>query len=265
MTPEWNIEHASVGELELEYRTMGSGRTLFLLSGIDDGVDSLPYQQRIAEHFSLILPSLPGFGRSPLPNWIDCVEDLVYLMLDAITELHRGRVHLLGTGFGGWIAAEMAVRSQENLDRLVLADAFGIKVSEPWERDIADIFVLSPEEYVQLAWHDPSRANAIKAPGTPGLSREELVQALSRRETAHRLGWKPFMHNPKLRRRLARIKIPTLVLWGESDRIVSPEYGRSYHASIPGSRFETIARSGHYPHLEQPDEFARLVTEFLEE
>lgn len=263
MAIAWRIERTSVGDVELEYQAGGSGPPLLLLQGIDDGFEILPYHEKLAASCSVFLPSLPGFGRSPLPQWMDNAEDLVYLMLDAITRLCSGRVHLLGTGFGGWIAAEMAVRGQDNIGRLVLVDAYGIKTSEPWVRDIADLFVMNYDELLRATWHDPANANEVKAPGAPGLSREELVEALRRRQTAHLLGWNPFMHNPKLKRRLARIENPTLVVWGESDRVVSPEYGRAYHEAIPGSRLQMISAAGHYPYLERPEEFARVVTEFL--
>ncbi len=265
MGVDWRIGSVSVGDVEIEYRVGGSGHALLLLQGIDDGFEVMPYHEKLAASCSVFLPSLPGFGRSLLPKWMDSAEDLVYLMLDAIARLDLGPVHLLGAGFGGWIAAEMAVRCQGNVDRLILADAFGIKVSEPWVRDIADLFVMNYDELLRATWHDPAKAKGTKAPGTPGLSQEELVVALRRRQTAHMLGWNPFMHNPKLKRRLARIKNPTLVVWGKSDRVVSPEYGRIYHESIPGSRFKIISRAGHYPYLEQPEEFARALTEFLTE
>lgn len=103
----------------------------------------------------------------------------------------------------------------------------------------------------------------MKAPGAPDLSQEELLEVLRDRQTVLMLGWRPFMHNPKLRRRLARIKVPTLVVWGESDRVVTPEYGRAYHQAISDSKFSLIPRAGHYPHIEQPGEFVSAVKEFL--
>jgi pimeloyl-ACP methyl ester carboxylesterase len=84
------------------------------------------------------------------------------------------------------------------------------------------------------------------------------------REATARYAWSPYMHNPKLKARLHRIRIPTLFLWGTNDRILSEAYGRAYSAEIPGSRFETIARAGHFPHLEQPEEFSRKVLAFIE-
>jgi pimeloyl-ACP methyl ester carboxylesterase len=263
MGKNWQEEEISVDGVALSLRAGGSGSPLLVLPGIDDGSEWLPCHRALANHFRVLLPALPGFGRSELPAWLDSVDDLAYLVLDLVERLGLGPVDLLGLGFGGWVAAEMAVRCRHEVRRLVLADAFGIKVSEPWVRDIADIFVLTHEQLAPLAWHDPAAAKDVKVPGAPGLSEDDLVESLRRRQTVHMLGWRPFLHNPKLLRRLGRIRVPTLVIWGESDRIVSSEYGRAYHQAIPGSRFKTIQRAGHYPYREQPEEFARAVTEFL--
>ena len=263
MGNDWQEEKVTVTGVTLEIKVGGKGSPLLVLPGVDDGFDWLPFHDDLAKQFRVLLPCLPGCGRSQIPTWMDSVDDLAYFMLDLVEEMNLAPVNLLGTGFGGWVVAEMAVRCQERLCRLILADAFGIKISEPTVRDIADIFVLTHEELAQLAWHNPSAAKDMKIPGTPGLSQEDLLEALRRRQTLHMIGWKPFMHNPKLLRRLGRIKVPTLLLWGESDRIVTTEYGRAYHQAIPGSQFKTIPNAGHYPYRERPEEFAGLVTEFL--
>ena len=75
----------------------------------------------------------------------------------------------------------------------------------------------------------------------------------------------PLLYNPQLKQWLGRIRLPTLVLWGDSDGIVSPDYGRAYAGLIPGARFELIERAGHYPEHEQPDRFAERVAAFLRE
>lgn len=103
----------------------------------------------------------------------------------------------------------------------------------------------------------------MKLPGDPELSDEGLLTLIRNREAAARLTWRPFMHNPSLRRWLHRISAPTLVLWGESDRIVRPEYGRTFQQAIPGAQFQLIPAAGHYPYLEQPEAFAAAVTAFL--
>ncbi len=82
------------------------------------------------------------------------------------------------------------------------------------------------------------------------MAEADLVTIARNREATARFGWSPYMHDPKLKGRLHRIRVPTLVLWGASDRIASPEYGRAYAAAIPGARFGRIERAGHFPHLE---------------
>jgi len=263
MAADWRQERVSVGGVTVDLRGKGEGPPLVILHGDEVGRQVLPFQESLTEKFRVLVPLLPGVGGSDLPEWVDSVDDLAYVFLDLLEQLNLGEVNLLGSGFGGWVAAEMAVRSQSHLQNLILADSVGIKISDPWVRDIADLFVLSYNEWIRLTWHDPTGAKKMKAPGAPDLGQEELLATLRDRQTVLMLGWRPFMHNPKLPRRLARIKVPTLVIWGESDRVVTPDYGRAFHQAIPGSRFSLIPRAGHYPHIEQPEEFVNAVKEFL--
>jgi hypothetical protein len=158
---------------------------------------------------------------------------------------------VVGVSLGGWIAAEMAVKSCARLSHLVLANPDGIKPSDRETRDIADIFAMTDGQFAELAYFDPSLGkHDYKA------MPEAEVRAVARsREATARYGWSPYMHDPKLKQRPHRIRVPTLVLWGTADRIVSKPYGRAYGAAILGARFEPIERAGHFPHLEQPEEF----------
>jgi pimeloyl-ACP methyl ester carboxylesterase len=78
-----------------------------------------------------------------------------------------------------------------------------------------------------------------------------------------RFAWEPYMHNPKLKRRLHRIKVPTRLIWGEHDGIVTPAYGKAYADAIPGAMLQVIPGAGHFPHLEQPEAFMAALREFL--
>ena len=156
---------------------------------------------------------------------------------------------------GGWLAAELAVGHSHRLRTLVLLDPAGLWVDEA---PMADLFLLPQEELTKLMWHDPSRAPA-RPPATP----ESMLAEARTRTTVARVAWNPYFHNPKLPGRLGRIAVPTLVLWGESDRLVTPAYGQAYAQRIPGARFQTIPQAGHYPYLEQPEAFTAAVAEFL--
>lgn len=262
MTVTWQERHRIVDDVKLGCWEAGDGPPLLVLHGVDGGDGLLPFHGGLAERFRVVAPSLPGFGRTELPGWMDSVDDLAYFLLDLLEDLEEN-VDVLGVGFGGWVAAEMAVRSQHRFRRLVLADAVGIKVSGAETPDIADTLVLGHDDAARLTWHDPAAAAGMKWPGAPGLSEEELTGVLHALQTVSLLGWKPFMHNPKLLRRVHRITIPTLILWGESDRVVSPDYGRALHRAIPGSLFQVIPQAGHYPHRERPDDFVSAVSTFL--
>jgi len=143
---------------------------------------------------------------------------------------------------------------------LVLADPLGIKVGGVLDRDIADMHALPHDAYMRLAWADPVNGER----DFTGLPETELAAIARGREAFALFGWKPYMHNPRLKRWLHRIDLPTLILWGERDGIVSYEYCQAWGNEIPGSRVETIAAAGHFPHWEQPAAFVDAVTQFID-
>jgi pimeloyl-ACP methyl ester carboxylesterase len=257
-------ERRTVDGVTLHLFCGGQGPTLLVLHDCEVMTEWQPFHTALATRFTVLAPSHPGFGASERVETIDSVDDLAYLYMDFVAGLGPPPVDVLGLGMGGWIAAEMAVRCSHHLRHLVLADSVGIKVSGRTEVDIVETFILNREQLLEVGWHDPALgAERMQLPGAPGLADEALLTLIRNREAAARLAWKPFMHNPTLRRWLRRISVPTLVLWGESDRIVRPDYGRAFQQAIPGAQFQLIPAAGHYPYLEQPDAFVAAVTAFL--
>jgi pimeloyl-ACP methyl ester carboxylesterase len=253
-----------VARVDLEIFTVGreTAEKVLFLHDLDylNGTD-YPFLDALAPNWRILAPSHPGFGGSPLPDGFDSVDDFAYVCLDLLRDI--GPAHLVGAGFGGWIAAEVAIRCTHDVRSLVLVDALGIKVGDRTTADIGDLFVLSPRELRELCWHDSERGEAQMPLPLPTQTEETLTLLLNNRRTAALVGWNPFMHNPKLRARLSRIDRPTLVVWGASDRLVSPDYGRAYAGAIPSARFIEIESAGHYPYLERPTEFVEAVEQFL--
>jgi pimeloyl-ACP methyl ester carboxylesterase len=248
--------------VQLEVFDRGQGRPIVVLHEEDGLTPRAPFLASLAAYGRVIAPSHPGFGHSPDSTFIDTVDDLSYLYLDLLTELNLRDVVVIGCSLGGWIAAEIAVKSTERIDKLVLVAPVGIKVGDRETRDIPDIFVLSPDEVTRLKYHDPMRA-AVKS---AALSDDELTVIARNREATALYVWEPYFHNPKLRHRLHRIDIPTLLLWGASDRFITPGYyGAAYQKAIPGAKLEMIDRAGHLPHIEQPEVVADRVRKFLDE
>jgi len=163
----------------------------------------------------------------------------------------------MGFSMGGWLAAELAVISAGRFSKLVLVDSVGIKPGGPFDRDVADVFALPAEELLNAAWHDRSQA-----PDFAKMTDDEL-QTVAANRVAHGLyTWEPYMHNPKLRYRLHRIDIPTLLVWGENDGIVTTDNGAARRDLRPSERREGSDQAGHNPHIEQPGGFVARFIEF---
>jgi pimeloyl-ACP methyl ester carboxylesterase len=253
------VETVSFAGVELEVLRKGAGDPLLLLHGFQHIDPRLPVVDLLARDVELIAPSHPGFGRSTRPADIGTVYDLVHLYLAFLDTLPRAPLTLMGFSFGGWLAAEIAVKSGRRIDRLILVDALGIKVSDRETPDILDVFNAHPQEVVARSWHDPERF----APKFDDMEDEALVTRSRNWEALARYGFHPYMHNPQLKRWLRNIQARTLVLWGASDGVVKPSYGEAYAGLIPGARFELIVNCGHHPEVEQPEALAERVRDFL--
>lgn len=248
-----------VGGVELEVERRGRGAPLLVLHGEDALELDAPVLADLARSHELIIPSPPGFGMSERPDWIESPDDISYIYLDLVEALGLGRVPAVGFSLGGWIALEMAAKDDGFFAQLVLVDPYGVKIGGPTDRDIADIWTLHPKTVTALKWFDPDKGRR----DFTGMSERELTVIARNNESFARFCWDPYMHNPKLKRLLHRVRVPTLFVWGENDGIVTPDYGRAYSRMVPDAEFATVGRAGHYPHLEQPDEFLTVVRRFL--
>ncbi|XXX81472.1 alpha/beta hydrolase [Sorangium sp. So ce134] len=116
--------------------------------------------------------------------------------------------------------------------------------------------VVPPEGRLALSFHDPARFAAR-------LASPESAKHMPDNQRALRVyAGEPFMHDPTLRARHGQLSVPSLVVWGESDRIVDLEYGRRYAASMPGSVFKPVSGAGHFPQIERADEVIQVLTSF---
>jgi pimeloyl-ACP methyl ester carboxylesterase len=248
-----------VNGVALQFERRGRGQPLLVLYGEEALELEAPVLADLATDHELIIPSPPGFGTSERPDWISSPDDISYLLLDLLEGLGLGRVPAIGFSLGGWIALEMATKDDGFFSKLVLVDPYGVKLGGPTDRDIADIWCLHPNKVAQLKWFDPANGKRDFSV----MPESELAIIARNSESLARFCWDPYMHNPRLKRWLHRVRVPTLFVWGENDGIVTTDYGHAYSALVPGAKFAVIAKAGHYPHLEQPSEFARLVRGFL--
>ena len=235
----------------------GQGRPLLFLHDFEGLRVGAPIYDLLAERFRVVAPWLPGFGPVTLPKGWRSVHDLAYFALDVADSLDLQDAVLVGASFGGWVAVEAAVRNSGRFGALVLVDALGLKHGDRLTRDIADIHSMPEAEAKPLLWRDPPAV-----PDYAAMAESAVAELVRSRETFAYMGWKPYMHDPDLKRWLHRIGRPSLLLWGEDDRFVTPDYGRKYAEAIPGARFETIPRAAHFPHVEAAEATARQIAAF---
>jgi pimeloyl-ACP methyl ester carboxylesterase len=250
----------SIAGATLELVERGHGRPLLFLHPGEGLAPERPWLELLSRRFRVIAPWHPGYGNSPLIDGSGSVDDLAYLYLDLVAELKLQNAVLVGACFGGWVAAEMMVRSTARFSHLVLAAPLGIKLGGREERDIADMHGLARAEYLKLAWADPAKGDI----DFTGLSESELAAIVRAREAFALYGWKPYMHNPRLKRWLHRIDRPTMLLWGAEDHIVTPAYGEGWRQAIPGAQLEIISQAGHFPLWEQPETSVERLSAFVE-
>jgi pimeloyl-ACP methyl ester carboxylesterase len=212
----------------------------------------------LAEAFNVVAPSMPGFEDSSTLDGIDGPEDVVFWLLDLLAALRLERPALLGCGLGGWLAAEFAVRYPDRLRSLVLVDAYGIRVDGALA---ADEFALTPPMLRPLIFTDPDSALALEA--MPDAEPPERVErSLHARVASARLAWQ-FPYDRKLRGRLHRATVPTLVVWGVRDRLVPPAHARAFVDALPDARLVLLDAAAHMPYVETPAAFSKAVNDFL--
>jgi pimeloyl-ACP methyl ester carboxylesterase len=236
----------------------GGGPTLVVLhrdSGRDDRTEALAL---LAERFRVVAPSLPGYDGSPRAEWMRSPTHLAYAALDVVGGVAPNGCVVLGLGFGGWIAAELAAMAPHLVQALVLHAPMGIR---PRSGAFLDQFLIAAEDYVRAGFTSDAAFERAFGSDVP----EETVDRWERnRETTSRLAWAPYMYNPALPHLLARCRLPTLVTWGAQDRIVPRACVESYATLIPAAELVTLPDCGHHAELEAPETFTQTVMAFLD-
>ena len=238
----------------------GAGDPLLFLHGAG-GLREGEYLDLLAQRFTVYAPSHPGFGSSEGGEHIEDIIDLALYYHDLMDELKIESAHVVGHSMGGMLAAEVAALCPHRVRRLVLANPVGL-----WRDDepVLDFFTLSPEQLLPYIWHDPGSEAAKAAYPVPETDEERaelLFQRTQALASASKFLWP--IPDRGLHRRIHRIQSPTLIVWGESDRLVPASYAEDFSSSIRDSRVVILSECGHLPMLEKRDEFVALVTEFL--
>jgi pimeloyl-ACP methyl ester carboxylesterase len=257
---------APIGKIQV-FRA-GAGDPLVYLHSAG-GEPTNPALEDLADSFAVTVPVFPGFGESEGIEQIDDMEDAVFHLLDMWELLGLDAPLVVGLSFGGWMAMELATRYPDRVGKMVLVNPVGIYIDGA---PMAEMFGRTPAELAEMLFADQSHpiAQAMHAmaefTGDVGRQVEipiEMVLPMWKAISATaKLGWDPYLHNPKLRGRLHRITSPTLVIAGAQDGLVPPIYAETFAAEIPDAHLEVIDDAAHWLPFEKPAELAALVREF---
>jgi pimeloyl-ACP methyl ester carboxylesterase len=242
-------------DLEITLTESGSGRPVLILHGGGGPFTVAGIAGHLAETMHTITPTHPGWNGTNRPEWFSGIDDLALAYLHYLEDNDLHNVLVIGSSMGGWIASEMAVRDGAGrITGLILIDGVGINVDA---HPIRDFFALDARGVAKYAWHDSDRFYVDPAT----VPAEQSARTKANMATLRVIAGD--MYDPKLMRRLARVGIPVLAIWGDSDRIVTPAYGAAYAAAFQNGRIEVIKDAGHLPQIEQPAATLAVVDAFV--
>jgi pimeloyl-ACP methyl ester carboxylesterase len=237
----------------------GSGRNILVLHGGGGPATMTLLAAHLAEKAHVITPTYPGWDGTPRPESLHTVAGLADEVVRYLDDNDVRDVLVIGSSIGGWVAAEVALRDEAHrVTGLVIINGTGVNVPG---QPITDVTGFTPQQLAKVAYHDPSKFGAGAPPPTP--ERLAMIRANATTLAVFSGSGDTYSCDPTLLARVRGIHVPTLVLWGESDHVVSKEYGRAYAAAIPNARFETVAEAGHLPWLEQPAATFRVLDPFV--
>lgn len=256
----------AAGDHRLVYLEGGSGPTLLLVHGFAADKDNWTRLARhLSDRFHLVAPDLPGHGES------DRLESASYDIRSQVERLRAFRAalglerfHLAGNSMGGHIAAAYAAAYPADVESLILLDAAGVEAPEPselsalLERGENPLVAASAEEFEELL-----DFLFVERPYVPAPILDHFAEQAAANREFHDKIWSDLGARPlPLEGLLPSIAAPTLVIWGDSDRVLHPSGAEVFQKGIPRARTVMLEGCGHVPMLERPEEVARHVLEF---
>jgi pimeloyl-ACP methyl ester carboxylesterase len=243
-------------QTDLHVTERGEGRPFLLLHGGAGPISVTRFADLFAErhHVRVIIPTHPGFALTPRPQGLKDVKGLAQLYAAFLDQLNASDVTVVGNSIGGWIACELALLASPQVRRIILVDAVGIEVPN---HPVADVSKLAPDQLMSLSYHNPNPF--LINPATLTDAQKAAIGA-NRASLSVYAG--PLGIDPTLAGRLSKIAVPTLVLWGDSDRIVDQAYSRAFASTIPAAKFLILKDTGHVPQIETPELLMEALWDF---
>jgi pimeloyl-ACP methyl ester carboxylesterase len=252
-----SLEVSGIGTVEVTYADQGTGRNFLLLHGGAGPVSVSSFADLLSSNRAarVLTPTHPGFLGTPRSDALHDVKGLAVLYVRLIEDLELSDVTVIGNSIGGWIAAEVAVLNSPRVSAVVIVDAVGIDVDG---HPVADVSTKTFPEIQSLSYFEPEKFRIDPT----AFSDAQRAMMANNFATLSLYAGGSSMVDPTLRSRLGTIRVPVMVIWGESDGIADVEYGRAYAAAVKGAEFVVMDKAGHLPQLEAPDRLLPLVFNF---
>jgi abhydrolase domain-containing protein 6 len=238
--------------------TKGKGPKIGFLAGYGGLPRWIPFLDKLAESRTVIVPSMPGFPGATGHNLLDSHLDWVLAVRQLVEKAGLDGADLVGSSVGGSFAAEMAAMWPASVKKLVISAPFGLfedknPPTDPWAQvapNVPALLCANPKAYEELKAMPPG-ANSVEWP----------IEQTRANEAAARIFWP--LGNTRLEKRLALIKAPTLVLWGDCDKLIPKSYAKTIAKAIGAkAKVQMIKNAGHLAELDQPDAVAKAVLNF---
>ncbi len=248
------IEAAS---LKIEVMTGGSGAPLLVLHHDIGNQGWIPFYAQLARDFTVLVPSHPGYGKSSRPDWMRSVRDMAFVYQSILGALGLERTAVVGLGFGGWVAAEIALACPHRFDRMVLVGSAGI---QPTNGEIFDQFIVNTIDYLRTGFANPADFEKTYGANIDGARLEAWELA---REMTTRIAWKPYMFDQAMPYLAGTIGASVMLVHGSEDRIVPLSCSQRYASLIADAKLNVIDGAGHFVEAERPAELAAMVKAFV--
>lgn len=254
--PKWTERTIEAAGCKIHLSRAGKGAPIVVLHHDFGTPDQAELYDTLAQSNEVIVPHHAGWGKSSRPEWMRNVRDMAVLYQGILASEGIEKPTLLGLGFGGWVAAEMATMAPKGFAKLVLVAPFGIKPAEGY---ILDQAIVSYIDYPKAAFADAKAFEKVYG----NVTTDQLEAWDIGREMSFRIAWKPYMYSQTLPHLLGAVKTPALIVWGDKDQHIPSSTASQWKAALPGSKVEIVKGAGHAVDLEKPAELAKLVKAFI--
>ncbi len=236
----------------------GSGPPLVYLHSAGGETDWMPFHNALAQHYTVYATAHPGFALSEGLDQIDDMQDMVWHYVDLFDQLGLKQVPVVGFSLGAWLAVELSILRPDLISRLTIVAAAGLRVEGS---HVAELFIDDLDELRELLFFD-TQSDVIPLAMPTSMTDSRMLLWLRAREATARVGWNPYLHNPKLPSHLHRVQCPVKVLWGRHDKLIPLAHGEYYAQHLPDASLKVFEDCGHMLPFEKHEQFTAEVLAF---